>query len=318
MSEQRMLSRLAESLYWIGRYVERADGTARIINAYIHRIAEDPFGDVHRACRALFTILGVSPTTEESATINMVLDELVYSSINPSSITGALDAAYENARRSREVISSEMWVCLNATHDELGARKREAARVGAASYFKFVTDRAAQFAGLSDATISHDEGWHFLILGRSIERVDMTCRLLDGQLLGIEGSADWLTLLRAAGAMESYLRASRGNATDESLAIFLLLDRLFPRSVFHTLNVADNALEALTSAISRVGSATDARRTIGRARNRLEFLDAGALMAELPELLDFLERTCADANDEISARYFRHVVAEPWAREEGT
>lgn len=313
-----MLSRLAESLYWIGRYVERADGTARIINAYIHRIAEDPFGDVDNACRALFTILGVPPATDESATIEMVLDELVFSAQNPSAITGALQAAYENARRSREVISSEMWVCLNATHDELGARQREASRVGAASYFKFVTDRAAQFAGLSDATISHDEGWHFLILGRSIERIDMTCRLLDGQLLGIEGSPDWLTLLRAAGAMESYLRVSRGNASAESLAVFLLLDRLFPRSVFHTLNVADNALESVTSTTSRVGSASNARRTIGRARSRLEFLDTHTLIDELPDLLDFLELTCATANNEVSARYFRHVVAEPWATEEGS
>jgi uncharacterized alpha-E superfamily protein len=312
-----MLSRLAESLYWIGRYVERADGTARIINAYIHRIAEDPFGDVNVACRTLFTILGVAPNSEESATIEMVLDELVYSSSNPSAITGALQSAHQNARRSREAISSEMWVCLNATHDELGARQREATRVGAASYFKFVTDRAAQFAGLSDATISHDEGWHFLVLGRSIERIDMTSRLLDGQLLGIVGTPDWLTLLRAAGAMESYLRVSRGNATAESLAVFLLLDRLFPRSVFHTLNVADNALESLTSTTSRVGSASDARRTIGRARNRLEFLDSASLMEDLPELLEFLELTCARANNEISARYFRHVVAEPWARGEG-
>ena len=316
MSDQRLLSRLAESLYWIGRYVERADGTARIVNAYIHRIAEDPFGDLNSACRALFTILGVRPVSDRPATIPMVLDELVFSAENPSAVTGALNAAHENARRSREVISSEMWVCLNATQDELPARQREAARVGAASYFKFVTDRAAQFAGLSDATISHDEGWQFLVLGRSIERVDMTCRLLDGQLLGIEGAPDWLTLLRAAGAMESYLRASRANTTAESLATFLVLDRLFPRSVFHTLDVADNALESITTS-SRVGSVSSARRTIGRARNRLEFLDSGTLVEELPELLDFLELTCANANDEVSTRYFRHVVAEPWAKEEG-
>lgn len=312
-----MLSRLAESLYWIGRYVERADGTARIINAYIHRMAEDPFGDVKAACGALFTVLGVPPATDTGATVEMVLEELVFSPLNASAITGALQAAYENARRSREVISSEMWVCLNATHAELDLRRREANRVGVASYFKFVTDRAAQFAGLSDATISHDEGWEFLVLGRSIERVDMTSRLLDGQLLGVTGSPDWLTLLRAAGAMESYLRVSRGNATAESLATFLLLDRLFPRSVFHSLNVADRALESITSTTSRVGSDSDARRTIGRARNRLEFLDTARLLGDLAELLDFLEFTCATANNEISARYFRHVVTEPWAREEG-
>ncbi len=317
MSEQRLLSRIAESLYWIGRYVERADGTSRIINAYIHRIAEDPFGDPENACRSLFAILGVELDEDRPATTEIVLEDLVFSRESPSAITGALRAAYENARRSREVISSEMWVCLNGTNEEVAARQRQARGVGAASYFKFVSDRAALFAGLSDATISHDEGWHFLVLGRSIERIDMTCRLLDAQLVGLDSPPDWLTLLRAAGAMESYLRESRGNATAESLASFLLLDRLFPRSAFHALNVADSSLDLLTTSHSRVGDTSNARRTIGRARNRLEFSDPRTLVEELPELLEFLERTCASANDEITSRYFRHVIAEPWATEQG-
>lgn len=317
MSDQRLLSRVAESLYWIGRYVERADGTARIINAYIHRIAEDPFNDAESACRSLFAILGIELDDDRPATTDVVLEDLVFSHESPSAITGSLRAAYENARRSREVISSEMWVCINGTFDELTARHRQARKVGAASYFKFVSDRAALFAGLSDATISHDEGWHFLVLGRSIERVDMTCRLLDAQLVGIHNSPDWLTLLRAAGAMESYLRESRGSASSESLASFLLLDRLFPRSVYHTLNVADGSLELLTTTHSRVGDTSNARRTIGRARNRLEYLDPATLVADLPELLDFIEQTCASANDEITARYFRQVIAEPWATEAG-
>lgn len=186
MTEQRLLSRIAESLHWIGRYFERADGTARIINAYIHRIAEDPFGDPENACRSLFAILGVELDPDKAATTEVVLEDLVFSHESPSAITGALRSAYENARRSREVISSEMWVCINGTHDEVAARQRQARRVGAASYFKFVSDRAALFAGLSDATISHDEGWRFLVLGRSIERIDMTCRLLDAQLVGLD------------------------------------------------------------------------------------------------------------------------------------
>jgi uncharacterized alpha-E superfamily protein len=312
VTEQRLLSRIAESLYWIGRYVERADGTARIINAYIHRIAEDPFGDPESACRSLFAILGVELGEDRPATTEVVLEDLVFSRESPSAITGALRAAYENARRSREVISSEMWVCINGTNEEVAARQRQARRVGAASYFKFVSDRAALFAGLSDATISHDEGWHFLVLGRSIERIDMTCRLLDAQLVGLDSPPDWLTLLRAAGAMESYLRESKGNATAESLAAFLLLDR-----VFHALNVADTSLDLLTTSYSRVGDTSNARRTIGRARNRLEFSDPRTLVSELPELLEFLERTCAAANNEITSRYFRQVIAQPWATEEG-
>jgi uncharacterized alpha-E superfamily protein len=96
-----------------------------------------------------------------------------------------------------------------------------------------------------------------------------------------------------------------------------LLDRLFPRSVYHTLNVADASLDLLTTTHSRVGDTSNARRTIGRARNRLEYLDPTTLVADLPELLDFIEQTCASANDEITTRYFRQVIAEPWATEAG-
>src|ERR1700684_1577637 len=105
-----MLSRLAELLYWTGRYVERADDTSRIVDAYIHRIAEDPFGDSQVTCRSLFAILGMEVKSPEAATIQAVLDRLVFDTESPSAITGAILAAHDNARRAREVISSEMWV----------------------------------------------------------------------------------------------------------------------------------------------------------------------------------------------------------------
>jgi uncharacterized alpha-E superfamily protein len=313
-----MLSRLAESLYWLGRYVERADDTARIVNAYVHRILEDPFRNEDVGCRSLFAILGVASDSDESLTIEDVLTRLVFDPDNASSIAGSLAAAHDNARRTREAISSEMWVCLNATHNELAQRQGLAARLGVATYLSFVRDRAALFSGLADATISHDEGWLFLVLGRSIERIDMTARLLEGRLLAAEHSPDWLTLLRASGAMESFLRASSGSADPHAVASFLLLDRLFPRSAFHALSVADDCLGQLSPQDSRTGITDSARRTIGRARNRLEYTDPRRVLADLPEILDYLERTCAAANDEVTARYFRQVAAVSWEAEEGT
>jgi uncharacterized alpha-E superfamily protein len=313
-----MLSRLAEALYWIGRYVERADDTARIVDAYIHRIAEDPFGDPDAACRSLFAILGTKIDPDTPVSRENVLSELVYDQTNPSAITGALLAAHENARRAREVISSEMWVCLNSTRNDLGAQRSEATRVGSASYMKFIRERSALFAGLTDATISHDEAWQYLILGRSLERIDMTARLLESRLLAAEHSPDWLTLLRAAGAMESYLRASSSGSDPAAIVTFLLLDRTFPRSAFHSLNVADRCLEELTVAGSRSDTVNQARRTIGFARTRLEYSDPRSVLSELQDLLDFLEQTCATANNEITAHYFRQVVAVPWESEQGT
>jgi uncharacterized alpha-E superfamily protein len=313
-----MLSRLAESLYWIGRYVERADDTARIVDAYVHRVMEDPFNDEDAACRSLFAILGVDVDEAGQVTIAQVLEHLVFDTANPSSISGSLAAAHENARRAREAISSEMWVCLNAAKNELPRRRSLAASLGPATYLEFIRERAALFTGLAGATMSHDDGWQFLVLGRNLERIDMTARLLEGRLVAAEHSPDWLTLLRASGAMESFLRASSGLAEPQDIASFLLLDRLFPRSAYHALSTADACLEQIAPPDTRFGVTDQARRTIGRARNRLEYADPRRLVEDLPELLGFLERSCAEANDEVTARYFRQVEVVMWESEEQT
>jgi uncharacterized alpha-E superfamily protein len=310
-----MLSRLAELLYWTGRYVERADDTSRIIDAYIHRSAEDPFGDPDAACHTLFATLGMEVDPKTVVNQETVLARLVYDEVNPSSITGALLAAHENARRAREVISSEMWICLNATRNDLGSQRLKAARVGPASYLHFVRERSALFAGLTDATISHDETWWFLVLGRSLERIDMTARLLESRLLAAEYSPDWLTLLRAAGAMESYLRVSTGGSDPQAIAAFLLLDRAFPRSAFHSLNVADNCLAELTNIGGRSNAVNQTRRTIRIAQTRLEYSDPNTVLDELVEILELLEQTSALANDQITSYFFRQVVSMPWEME---
>jgi uncharacterized alpha-E superfamily protein len=312
-----MLARLAELIYWTGRYVERADDTSRIVDAYIHRIAEDPFGDSRVTCRSLFAILGMHIEPEE-ATIQSVLDHLVFDPENPSSITGAILAAHDNARRAREVISSEMWVCLNSTRNDLMAQRDEAARVGPASYLRFIRDRSALFAGLTDATISHDETWSYLVLGRSLERIDMTARLLQGRLLAADAAPDWLTLLRAAGAMESYLRASVRRSDPEAIASFLLLDRVFPRSAYHSLTVVDQCLDELTRASTHLDVIDQARRTIHTTQSRLEYMDPRTLLDNLSEILSLLEQTSASANNQITSTYFRQGLPTLWAAEVGT
>jgi uncharacterized alpha-E superfamily protein len=247
-----------------------------------------------------------------------VLSHIVFDHDSPSAITGAVLAAHENARRAREVISSEMWVCLNATRNDLAAEEDKAERVGPASYLQFIRERSALFAGLTDATISHDETWWYLVLGRSLERIDMTARLLEGRLLAADHSPDWLTLLRAAGAMESYLRTSFRGADPEAIANFLLLDRSFPRSAYHSLAVADNCLEELTKASTHLDVVSQARRTIRMTQTRLEYMDSRTLLGDLAEVLQLLEDTSAAANDQITSNYFRQAVAISWEAEEGT
>src|SRR5262245_34949169 len=224
MRSTGMLSRIAESLFWIGRYVERADGTARILDAFLARILEDPWVDEDAACRSLLAILGSAPPHDRRLAAGDVLELLGFDVDNPSSIAGSLNAARENARGARETISSEMWECLNVTWHMLSARRVAAEHLGPALYLGFVRERAAVLAGLAESTMSRDDGWRFLMLGRNLERVDMTARLLSIQTIAQNSSFvdQWRTVLRACGADESFLRTHGGEVVAQRVAEFLL------------------------------------------------------------------------------------------------
>jgi uncharacterized alpha-E superfamily protein len=316
-----MLSRIAESLFWIGRYVERADDTARILDAFLARILEDPWVDEDAACQSLLAVLGTAPPHNGRLNAGDVLELMGFSVDNPSSIAGALSAARENARGARETISSEMWECLNVTWHALPTRRLSAERLGPALFLGFVRERAAVLTGLAESTMSRDDGWRFLVLGRNLERVDMTARLLTIQAvtagpseLPLAGS-QWRTVLRACGADESFLRTHGGAVVPQRVAEFLLLDRLFPRSALHALTEAEECLEALAPTTERAGMADAARRPIGQARTRLEYSDAATLLDELPSHLRALQRSCASASAAITARYFDQTSPVAWAHE---
>jgi uncharacterized alpha-E superfamily protein len=309
-----LLSRIAETLYWTGRYVERADDTARLIDVYVHRMLGETGADSDTACRALFAILGVPVDADPELDIGMVLFRLVYETQSPSAIAGSMLGARAGARGIREVISSEMWECLNVTAHGLPGQKRAAERLGPHVYLRYIRDRAALFSGLADSTMSHDTAWRFLVLGRSLERADMTARLLLARMTAPD-DLGWPVLLRACGAHESFIRTHGWAAEDARAAEFLMLDRLFPRSVVHALGTAEECLAALNPGPVRAGVDDPARRPVGRLRNRLEYADPKQLPAQLPELLSTLQETCVQASEAIAKRYFQYQAPVAWERD---
>ncbi|HEY5856766.1 MAG TPA: alpha-E domain-containing protein [Aldersonia sp.] len=304
-----MLARNAESLYWIGRYVERADDTARILDIAMHQLLEDSTVDPDRTCRLLLRVLGVDPP-EGDLDLKVVTRLIAFERGNDVSIVDSISNARENARGAREVTSSEMWECLNTTYNRLPERERASNRLGPHEFFSYIKDRAAMFAGLADSTLSRDDGYRFLLLGRSIERIDMTVRLLLSRAGDRASSPAWVTVLRSAGAHDTYLRTYRG-ALDARLVVeFLLLDRLFPRSIFHALLEAESCLADLDQRPnSRVGARAEAQRLLGSARSGLEFLAPGELLDDLQPLLLALQETCRDVGEAIARQYFH---AAPW------
>ncbi|WP_182111499.1 MULTISPECIES: alpha-E domain-containing protein [unclassified Actinotalea] len=303
-----MLSRIAESLFWIGRYVERAEDTARLLDVHLHALLEDPWAEEDLACRSLLAVMDREPEPGVPAGRRVVLEVLAYDAAAPASIAGALVAARENARRGREVISTELWEALNATWTQLPVRTRSGRPH---DFLAWVRERAAVVSGIVDQSLSRDDTWQFLVLGRSIERADMTARLLAARALTGASGPDWPTLLRSCGAHEAYLRRFRGVATDRSAAEFLLTDPLFPRSVVYALTQAQSCLDALEPPGQDLYSIA-ARRSLGHARTGLEYAELGEVLAHLPHQMALVQRACAAASDAIRARYFPSGAVTTW------
>ncbi|NTW41201.1 MAG: alpha-E domain-containing protein, partial [Cellulomonadaceae bacterium] len=261
------------------------------------------------ACRSLLSVMDREPPAE-GLTVGrrQVLDALAYDRTTPSSIAGALVAARENSRRAREVISTELWEAVNTTWTQLPAHLH-AARPH--DFFRWVRERSALVSGIVDQSISRDDTWNFLVLGRSVERADMTARLLTTRALAGAAGPDWVTLLRSCGAYEAYLRRYRGIGTDPSAAGFLLTDRYFPRSVVHALGQAQSCLDALDPSTSHT-PVDDARRTLGHARTNLEYALMPDVLEQLPAQMAVVQRACSAASDAIRQRYFPSGSLTQW------
>ena len=135
MADDGLLSRIAETLYWTGRYVERADDTARTLDVYVHHMLEDPDVDEDADCRAMLAILGVRAPEDRPMDIGMALSRLAYDPKNPSAIAGAILSARAGVRSVRDVVSSEMWECLNVTGLGLNSHRRSAERLQGCHHF---------------------------------------------------------------------------------------------------------------------------------------------------------------------------------------
>jgi len=175
-----------------------------------------------------------------------------------------------------------------------------------------VRERAAIVDGLSSTTLRRDAGWRFLALGRSLERVDMTTRML--ALHPGDGAGGWVRLLLSCGAYEAFLRTYHGNLDGGRVTEFLLLDGLYPRSVFFALTTAERCLSALYGDQEQLRGVVDdeARRLLGRARNHLEFLSVAELLVDLPTQLFELQRMCSQVSDAVTARFFYRDTPAAW------
>jgi len=302
-----VLSRAAEAVYWMSRYVERAERTARLVEVNLQLALDLPAGMTEDWAPLLLTS-GSEPLFRArfaEARRPTVVAFLAFDAENPSSVLSCLGAARENARSVREHLSPEMWEQLNRFYLMVRAASASA---GEAPHELFAEIRIAShlFAGVTDATMSHGEGWRFGRLGRCLERADQTSRGLDLQHYLPPAAVEdvrWSAVLRSAGAYEMY-RRRHGAIAATPVAEFLILDRGFPRSIQYAVSEAGDSLHALSG--SPPGTFQNpAERGLGRLRAELDYARIDEIVATgLHPFLHGLRDRLNEVGDAISQTFF--------------
>ena len=300
----------------MSRYIERAENTARFIDVNQNLTLEADAGGGPQ-WQPLVDTAGDRELFEElhpSAGRDDVIRFLAFEPLNPNSIYSCLARARENARTVRENITTEMWEEINTLFHLVkhAAADRQVLR-SPYLFLSRVKQSSLTLIGITDATMSHGEPWHFGRLGRLLERADKTSRILDvkyyvllPRAAGVGTQLDvvqWSALLKSASALEMY-RKSHGRIVPARVADFLLLDRQFPRSVRMSLIGAEESLHAISGA--PVGSFSNrAEQLLGRLRSELDYTHIDDVInAGMHEYIDELQAKLNDAGTAVQASFF--------------
>ena len=310
-----MLSRVAESIYWMSRYIERAENVARFVDVNLQLIL-DQRGGMQTQWEPLVATTGDDEMFAErygDPSREAVIRFLTFDAENPNSIISCLRAARENARSIRENIPSEMWEQLNDTYLMVTETSEEWAMAEPHQFFTDIKVASHLFMGQTDNIMSHGEAWHFCQLGRLIERADKTSRIVDVKyFILLPSIADmntpyddiqWGALLHSASAFEMY-RRMHGLIAPSKVVAFLLLDREFPRSVLYCLSKAEESLHAISGTPLETFS-NSAEQGLGQLRSEFAYAQVDRILASgLHEFLDAFQTKLNLVGNDIYKTFF--------------
>jgi uncharacterized alpha-E superfamily protein len=312
-----MLSRVADSLYWMSRYIERAEHTARLVDVELQLWLDQSLEAGAGRWRFLLEALR-TPAAPGAVDPTKLVNALVFSRTNASSIVSCIAAARENLRHVREQCSSEMWEQLNRLYLEvMEARPEETWMLNSHGFFRAVQEGAQLFQGITDGTMSHGEGWQYIQLGRYVERTDTMAALVETHFRRVGQPADqavesaeyleWVGLLRACVAFEAYCKAYTAEIRPLRVAEFLVLNPEFPHSVRFSVDRINAALHIIGDLTER--HAKLPTRIAGRLRAQLSFSQIEEIMAQgAHAYLETVRSECAQIHAAIHQIYFDYAI----------
>jgi uncharacterized alpha-E superfamily protein len=307
-----LLSRVADALYWISRYLERAEHMARLIDVRLDlgldRRPDSEGWDFER----LYAALRLSTSDMPSSPAAMI-ELLVFDLSIRNSVAACVTAARENARQVREEISTDMWEQINALFLRLTQARTEGTWSARPHYLaRMVIEGVHLFEGITDATMGHGEGWQYLQAGRFLERAGATAALVDlyfndGSRLP-PGHLEWAGLLRSCAALEAYCRCYTADLRPERIAEFLLLNAEFPRSVRFAAARAESAVRSIAQLTGR-GAGGRAERLVGRLHASLDYGQVDEILGDDPHgYLEGISRYCGQIHTALNQSYLTYSI----------
>jgi uncharacterized alpha-E superfamily protein len=308
-----LLSRVADALYWISRYLERAEHTARLIDVRLDMDLDRSFTKQGWVFDRLYGALRIAKLPADVTTPHALVESLMFDASNAVSVMACITAARENARQVREEISSDMWEQINALFLRLRSAHDEESRSAQPHYVaRLVIDGVHLFEGVTDETMAHGEGWHHLQFGRFVERAGATAALVDlhfthGARLPAS-HVEWVGLLRSCSALEAYCRCYTADLRPERIAEFLLLNAEFPRSVRFAAARIEASLRAIAQLTGRAaGGRPD--RLAGRLHASLDYGQVDEILDDdLHAYLQGVERHCTQIHAASAQTYLRYSI----------
>jgi uncharacterized alpha-E superfamily protein len=314
-----MLSRVADNLYWMSRYLERAEHAARLLDVNLNLMLDESASGADRRWRRVLAALGNPPNLAWSGDAYQVAQILTFDPGHRSSITACVTAARENARQVREEISTEQWQRLNFLFHQVTRRKpNETDDVLPSDFLLAVIEGVHLFEGVTDSTMSHGEGWQFIQVGRYIERACATATLLGLYHREFWGLVDqtpeaseyleWTGLLRCCTAFEAYCKVYTADLSPDRILEFLLLNPEFPHSVRYSIDCLQRALEAIAGEGGR-SRAVQLSRLAGRLQASLSFGQISEILSQdVGAYLQSILRQCREIHETIYELYVNYSI----------
>lgn len=316
-----LLSRVADSLYWMNRYLERTEHSSRLIMSNLNiTLDQSPKSSVSNWKHVIRCLHG-SLDEEQMKDVSAITDYLTFDLDNPYSLASCMGLARENTRQIREQVSSEMWEQINRLYWKLKRSNNDMVWNSQPDmFYQSVQESAQLIFGVTYSTMNHGEGWHFIQVGRCLERIfqmtrQMSIYFQDIGAGGEPGGLDEITLLKSCGAFDAYCKKYTADVRRDRIVDFLVLNPEYPRSIRFAIDRLHRSIKGIVES-DDTHQSTKLIRQSGRLLANADYTSVEEVMAGgLPSFMDSLSKQCQEIHETLTRTYIAYPIETTYIHE---